>query len=82
MVLIKLSLIKLAVPEIALVPKIAALLHVQPSVLTAILDVAEKLILFPHPTETVFHVAVLLIVGIGNTETTIVYFVPKSSVTL
>ena len=80
--LIRLSLIKLAVPEIALVPKIAALLQVHPSVLIAIVDAAEKLILLPQPTETVFHVAVLLIVGFGNTETTIVYFVPKSSVTL
>ena len=51
-------------------------------VLTAILDAAEKFMLLPQPTETEFHVAVLLIVGMGNTETTIVYFVPKSSVTL
>ena len=75
-VLIKLSLIKFAVPEIALVPSTAALLHVQPSVLTAILDAAEKFMLLPQPTETVFQVAVLLMVGLGNTETTIVYFVP------
>ena len=81
-VLIKLSLIKLAVPEIALAPKIAALLHVQPSVLIAMVEVAEKLILLPQPTDTVFQVAVLLMVGFGKTETTIVYFVPKSSVTL
>jgi len=81
-VFIKLSLIKLAVPAIAPAPKTAALLQVQPSVLIAIDDAAEKLILLPQPTDTVFQVAVLLIVGLGNTETTIVYFVPKSSVTL
>jgi hypothetical protein len=46
------------------------------------LDVAEKFMLLPQPTETAFHAAVFKIVGLGNTETTIVYLVPKSSVTL
>ena len=81
-VLIRLSLIKFAVPEIALVPSIAALFQVQPSLFIGIVDPAEKLILLPQPTETLFQVAVLLMVGLGKTVTTIVYLTPRLSNTV
>ena len=66
----------------AAVPRVAALDQVHPSVFSAIVDVAVKLILFPQPIEIGFHVAVLLIVGKGSTVTNIVYLVPISSTIL
>ena len=81
---IKLSLIKLDVPFNADCPRIAGLDQFQ--VLTGMVVAALKLILLPQPIERLFQLPapdeILEIVGMGKTVTTIVYFAPRSSVTL
>lgn len=64
---------RFVVPVKACVPRIAGLDQDHPDDSSDIVAVALKLILLPQPTEMEFHVAILEMVGMGNTVTFIVY---------